>query len=133
MHQKVAQVLNIIQTMAPLLGPEKWQTLGFDDLEQLALTLAEATRLKSDSESYHKLAWLRSWMFCIETTVTKGDEQLALSCLFYALVSATVPLFPARYSNTLPHRCANSMETTIAEIADQSPLKSGLLGLFNLK
>lgn len=131
MYQEVEEILNSIRATALLLGPEKWQTLEFWDLEQLALTVAEAIRLESDSESYHKLAWLRSWMFWIESRDNKDEEQLVLSCLFYALISATAPLFPARYSNTLPPRCAERMETMIAEMADQNPLKSGLLSLLS--
>jgi hypothetical protein len=133
MEHRVNEVINSIRAAARFMAPEVGCAIGFQDLEQLARTVLESMSMDSESESYDKLAWLRSWMFWIELRRTNGEnEQLVLNCHFYALVAAVVALYPARYWNSLPRTCIAKIGTSIDEVGKEVAAKFGLAKLFEI-
>jgi hypothetical protein len=95
-------ILNILQ----VLGLEKWKEIGFADLKRLAFSVEAAISEDLDTAAYHRLSWLRTWMFWIDLRrTTRSDEQVALTAHFYALVLVMVPLFPGKYSEGLINVC----------------------------
>jgi hypothetical protein len=130
---RVNEVIHSIQEAANIMAPEIWRAIGFEDLEQLAYTVLDAIPIESTSESYDKLAWLRSWMFWVELRITNGEnEQLALSCHFYALLAAAVPLFPRRYRESLSHTTNAKMEKLMAEMNEDAAEGFGLYRLADI-
>jgi hypothetical protein len=64
-------ILNILQ----VLGLEKWKESGFADLERLAFSVEAAISEDLDTAAYHRLAWLRTWMFWVDLRrTTRGDK-----------------------------------------------------------
>ena len=107
---------NILQ----LLGLEKWKEVGFADLEKLAFSVEAALDEESDTVAYHRLAWLRTWMFWVDLRrTTSGDEQVSLSAHFYALVLVVVPLFPAKYSDGLIEVCLKKIEGAVEAVTSE--------------
>ncbi|KAG9231477.1 hypothetical protein BJ875DRAFT_469445 [Amylocarpus encephaloides] len=134
MHQQVNSVLTFIQATAAILSPEQYRTAGFGDLEQLALTVREVISLTSSGgEIFHRLAWLRSWMFWIELRKPNDKvEGQVLACYFYALVAAIVPLYPSRYQAGLPGICSGRMHTFIEDLGRETVTKYGLVELVDM-
>ena len=100
-------MLNILE----LIGLEKWRGNGFTELEKLIVSVEAAVSEESDMVTYHRLAWLRTWLFWIDLRrTTTGDEQMALSAHFYSLVLVIVPLFPVKYSEGLIEICLKRIE-----------------------
>ncbi|KAE9364810.1 hypothetical protein N431DRAFT_111360 [Stipitochalara longipes BDJ] len=111
MKHRVKEITESICNILQLLGLEKWKAIGFADLEKLAFSVEAALDEDSDAAAYHRLAWLRTWMFWIDLRrTTSGDEQVALSAHFYALVLVVVPLFPAKYFEGLIEVCFKKIE-----------------------
>jgi hypothetical protein len=131
-QRRVNEVIHSIQEAASVMAPETWRAIGFKDLEQLGYIVLDAISAQSVSVSYDKLAWLRSWMFWIELRRTNGEnEQLALSCYFYALVAAAVPLFPRRYQNSLAQTSSAKMEKLMAGMTEDVVSTFGLSRLLD--
>jgi hypothetical protein len=111
MKHRVKEITDSILNILQLLGLEKWKEIGFADLEKLAFSVEAALDEESDIAAYHRLAWLRTWMFWVDLRrTTSGDEQMALSAHFYALVLVVVPLFPVKYSEGLIEVCFKKIE-----------------------
>jgi hypothetical protein len=126
-EDRVSKIIESIQAATNVMAPEIWSAIGFQDLEQLAYTVLEATPLETESATYDKLAWLRSWMFWIELRRTNGEnEQRALNCHFYALLAAVVPMFPARYQNSLLQSSTSKMRKIMDEMDDEEAAEFGL-------
>lgn len=95
-------VLGYICDATRIFGVQKWREAGFEMLEKLAHSVDTGLSANSEAETYHQLAWLRSWLFWVDLRkMSKCDEQVLLTALFYALVLSVVPLFPAMYIDTL--------------------------------
>jgi hypothetical protein len=111
MERRIKEITESICNILQFLGPEKWREVGFADLEKLAFSVEVALNEESDTAAYHRLAWLRTWMFWVDLRrATTGDEQVSLSAHFYALVLVVVPLFPAKYSEGLTQVCLKKIE-----------------------
>jgi hypothetical protein len=111
MKHRVKEITESMCNILQLLGLEKWKEIGFADLEKLAFSVEAALDEESDTTAYHRLAWLRTWMFWVDLRrTTSGDEQVSLSAHFYALVLVVVPLFPAKYSEGLLEVCFKKIE-----------------------
>lgn len=132
MQQRVQSLISSMLSLKDVIGQAQWRSIGFSDLEQLAWSVDTALSLYSESEAYHKLAWLRSWMFWIELRQpNEGDEQKALTFYFYALVLSIVPLFPARYSESLTNVCVSRMEVMLQGMNEEVATVYGLLELMS--
>lgn len=59
----------------------------------------------------------------------KGDEQVLLGALFYALVLSVVPLFPARYTESLVEVAREKIEGADEELVGLEWEDFGLLRL----
>ena len=124
--------MNSVTALGNTIGQPSWRSIGFSDLVQLAWSVDTALSLESESETFHKLAGLRSWMFWIELgRRNEGDEQQALTCYFYALLLSVLPLFPARYSESLANVCVNRMEGMLQEMSHEVASAYGLLELMS--
>jgi len=132
MQQRVRSLISSVVTLRDGIGPSRWRSIGFSDLEQLAWSVDSALSLNSESEIFHKLAWLRSWMFWIELRQpTESDEQKALTSYFYALVMSIVPLFPARFSESLTNVCVSRMEAMLQGVNEEMASAYGLLEMMS--
>ncbi|CZR69269.1 uncharacterized protein PAC_19169 [Phialocephala subalpina] len=99
---RVKLVLDSIFSASCIFGLQKWREAEFEALEKLANSVDAALAAESDDDTYHQLAWLRSWLFWMDLRKANTcDEQVLLGALFYALVLTVVPLFPARYAESL--------------------------------
>lgn len=111
MNRRIKEITESMCNILQLVGLEKWKEIGFADLEKLAFSVETAIEEESDTAAYHRLAWLRTWMFWVDLRrTTSGDEQVSLSAHFYALVLVVVPLFPAKYSEGLVEVCFKKIE-----------------------
>jgi hypothetical protein len=112
MYRRLNEIKDSILNILAVLGLERWNEIGFAELEKLVFSVEAAISEDSDIVAYHRLAWLRTWMFWIDLRrISSGDEQMALSAHFYALVLVAVPLFPAKYSESLIDICYKKIET----------------------
>ncbi|TVY68745.1 hypothetical protein LSUE1_G009769 [Lachnellula suecica] len=120
MQQRMQSFITSVMILNNAIGLQSWRSIGFEDLEQLARIVDATLSLESESEVFHKLAWLRSWMFWIELRrPNESDEQQVLTCYFYALVLAVVPLFPAKYSESLMRVCAGRIEGVLQGLSEE--------------
>ena len=111
MRSRIKEITNSILNILQLIGLEKWRENGFTDLEKLIFSVEAAVSEESDIVAYHRLAWLRTWLFWVDLRrTTTGDEQMALSAHFYSLVLVIVPLFPVKYSEGLIEICLKRIE-----------------------
>lgn len=132
MQQRVQSLVSSVVAVKDIVGHSKWRSIGFADLEQLAWSVDSAISLESESEAYHKLAWLRSWLFWIELRKpNQGDEQHILACYFYALILSVVSFFPAQYSESLTNVCVRRMEVMLQGMNEEVANAYGLLELMS--
>ncbi|KAH8594301.1 hypothetical protein B0O99DRAFT_687940 [Bisporella sp. PMI_857] len=111
--ERVTAVLDSIAYSKNVIGIAKWRAAGFEDLGRLAQVVRDAIFL-GESDRYHQLAWLRSWMFWVDLRQLKGlNEEHIMSALFYALLLAIVPVFPTRYLASLSTVCVRRIQTVI--------------------
>ena len=67
-----------------------------------------------ETDRYHELACLRSWLFWVELRrAESGTEESAVTGLFYALFLAIVLMFPPRYVASLSQVCRNRIKATV--------------------
>lgn len=72
-------------------------------------------------EQYHQLAGLRSWLFWTDMRKTDDAvEQILLTAHFYGLVLAVMPVFPARYKETLVEICAEKIDRALRALDDDN-------------
>ena len=123
MKQRVKSAVESIVKTKSVIGEAKWQGAGFAALETLAHTIDTALCLENEFEAYHQLAWLRSWMFWIDLRRTSsGPEEHMLSGHFYELLLAVLPIFPARYQESLAQACRRIMQMARQAIIDDTAL-----------
>lgn len=103
---------------------------GFKALADLTTSVENAICMPTEDEIFHGLAWLRSLLFWIDLRMDNvGDDQLALTATFYALVLSVLPLFPAKYSMCLRDVCVSKMVTAKQQMARGTGLHSELVAL----
>ncbi|KAG0649481.1 hypothetical protein D0Z07_4504 [Hyphodiscus hymeniophilus] len=123
MRRRVTSITDSILDARGIIGTVKWQASGFAALETLARTVDFALSLEDEIETYHQLAWLRSWMFWIDLRQTDDSKQEhMLNVHFYALLLAVVPLFPARYQESLAEACKRIIQVAKLAISGGSLL-----------
>jgi len=125
--ERVSSITNSIVDMKGIIGIVKWRGVGFEALEKLARTIDRALSLENEIETYHQLAWLRSWMFWIDLRQTDGGkEEHMLNFHFYALLLAVVPIFPARYQESLAEACRRRIRVDRRAISEDTAFPEGL-------
>jgi hypothetical protein len=123
MKERVNSIIESIVDAKDVIGSARWEGAGFAALETLARTIDGALCLEDDVETYHQLAWLRSWMFWIDLRQTSdGAEEHILTGHFYALLLAIVPIFPTRYRESLAQACQRRMRVARQAIVDDTTL-----------
>jgi hypothetical protein len=128
MKEPVNSIIKSILDAKEVIGSVKWRGAGFAALETLARTIAFAISLKDEIETYHQLAWLRSWMFWFDLRQTSdGDEENILTGHFYALLLAVVPIFPARYQESLAEACRRRIRAARQAISEDPALVEEVL------
>ncbi|KUJ06761.1 uncharacterized protein LY89DRAFT_790157 [Mollisia scopiformis] len=111
MRQGVSTIMNSISNAKSVIGLAKWHSTGFGCLETLARSINSAVSLENEVEAYHQLAWLRSWMFWIDLRqFDDSKEEHMLTAHFYGLLLAVVPIFPARYQQSLAEACRRMIQ-----------------------
>jgi hypothetical protein len=119
-----------ILSVSMVFGFQRWRTVGFYDLEQLAKSVDKALGAGSDSETYHQMSWLRTWLFWMDLRkANSDDEQFVLEALFYALILTVAPLFPARYRESLVEVSTEKIRFADAELEPRWKGEFGLLEL----
>ena len=103
---------------------------GFKALADLTTSVEDAICMSSEDEIFHGLSWLRSWLFWIDLRQDNvGDDQLALTAIFYALVLSVLPLFPSKYSMCMRDVCVSKMVGAKEQMARGTGLRSELITL----
>jgi hypothetical protein len=122
-NKRVNSIIESIVAVKDAIGSAKWRGTGFAALETLARTIDAALCLEDEIEAYHQLAWLRSWMFWIDLRQTNGGtEEHILTGHFYALLLAVVPIFPARYQQSLADACQRRIRAARQAISEGASL-----------
>jgi len=130
MRSLVKEVIKCIADATSVLGLQKWRATGFEALKRLAQVTEDALSVASEIEQYHQLACLRSWMFWVDLRRNNGEEEeKLLAALFYALVFAIVPLFPARFSTPLIEICLKRIKVGWEGMVFERAKSFGLLRL----
>ena len=73
--KRVSSITDSIVDVKGVIGTAKWHRAGFAALETLAHTIYTALSLENEIETYHQLAWLRSWMFWIDLRQIDGGKE----------------------------------------------------------
>lgn len=116
--QQVGSVIDAVVKARNVVGRAKWRTMGFEDLGTLARVVEESL-LVTESERYHRLSWLRTWMFWLDLRqFMYGAEEHVLSGLFYVLLLAIVPLFPVKYRTSLRSVCMERIQASLEAFVD---------------
>jgi hypothetical protein len=124
--QRIKSIIDSIVGVKDTIGSTKWCGAGFGALEKLARTIDSALCLEDEIERYHQLSWLRSWMFWVDLRQTnEGKEEHTLTGHFYALLLAVVPIFPARYQESLAEACRRKMRVARLAISDDTTCVEG--------
>lgn len=75
-QQRIHTLMNSVTALGNSIGQSSWRSIGFSDLVQLAWSVDSALSLESESDTFHRLAGLRFWMFWIELgRPNEGDES----------------------------------------------------------
>lgn len=128
MKQRVKSIIDSIVSVKDTIGSTKWCGAGFGALEKLARTIDAALCLEEKIEAYHQLAWLRSWMFWIDLRQTnEGKEEHILTGHFYALLQAVVPIFLARYQESLAEACRRMVRVARYAISEDTTYVEGTI------
>lgn len=128
----VKHVIECIADATSVLGLPKWRATGFEALKRLAQITEDTLSVPSEVEQYHQLACLRSWMFWVDLRRNNGEEEeRVLAALFYALVFAIVPLFPARFSTPLIEICLKRIKAGWEGMPSERAKGFGLVRLQN--
>lgn len=123
MKKRVRSITTSITDAKGVIDTVKWHGAGFAALEKLGRTIETALSLEDEIETYHQLAWLRSWMFWIDLRQTDDSkEEHMLDFHFYALLLAVVPIFPARYRESLAEACKRRIRVAKQAISEDTAL-----------
>jgi hypothetical protein len=95
----------------------------FAALETLPRSVDTAVSLEDEIETFHQVAWLRSWIDLRQTDDSKEEHMLKFH--FYALLLAVVPIFPARYQESLAEACKRSIRVARQAIDKSTGLVDG--------
>ncbi|KAG4442405.1 hypothetical protein IFR05_002107 [Cadophora sp. M221] len=117
----IADLIHFILNTSNLIGLPKWRAAGFEELEKLACSVSDAMSEMNEAEQYHQLAGLRSWMFWTDMRKTDDSmEHILLTAHFYGLLLAVMPVFPARYIETLVEICAEKIDRAQQALGDDN-------------
>lgn len=134
MMQHVLEIKSLLAyTRKHHIRQSNWTPTGFEALTDLTALVEDAIRLPTEDEIFHGLAWLRSWLFWVDLRRDNvGDDQLALTAIFYALVLAVLPLFPPKYSVCLKDVCISKMEAATQQMTRGTGLHLELVALVDV-